>query len=76
MQTGLDRLPIDIPAVVVRIDCRKDLKRRLKDFGLVVGTEICCRYRSPDGGVTALEFRGSVLALRTADIKGVRVEWI
>lgn len=75
MQVGLDKLPIGIPATVLQVGCSKELNRRLRDFGLVPGTEVTTRYRSPDGGVAAVEFRGTVIALRTRDIKGVRVKW-
>ena len=75
MQVGLDCLPQGIPAVVIRVGCKQELRSRLRDFGLVPGTEVVTRYRSPDRGVTALEFRGTVIALRTRDLKGVRVEW-
>ena len=75
MQVRLDRLPCAIPAVVLEISCKPELRERLRDFGLVPGTEVTARYRSPDKGVTALEFRGTVIALRTRDLKGVKVRW-
>ena len=75
MQVRLDRLPCSIPAIVLEISCKQELRERLRDFGLVPGTEVIARYRSPDKGVTALEFRGTVIALRTRDLKGVRVKW-
>ncbi len=75
MQVSLSRLPTDIPAVVVQIGCGKELAARLKDFGLVPGTVVTKRYRSPDGGVSAVEFRGTVIALRTRDLSGVKVQW-
>lgn len=75
MLLSLDRLPLGIPAVVLHIGCRQEVRMRLRDFGLVPGTQVIARYRSPDRGVTALEFRGTVIALRTRDLKGVRVKW-
>lgn len=75
MQVSVDKLPIDVPAVVSQICCGKEFKKRLEDFGLVPGTKITARYRSPDGGVVALEFRGTVIAIRICDLKGVRVKW-
>ena len=59
--------------VVVEVNTDAALKRRLKDFGLVPGISVCCRYRCPWGNLTALELRGSVLALRTRDLKKIRV---
>ena len=49
------------------------LRRRLAEFGLVPGTKVRCRYRSPDGGVTAIGLRGAVLALRTGDLRRITV---
>lgn len=75
MQITLDRLPTNIPALVLEIGCKKELSDRLRDFGLIPGTVVTACYRSPDRGVTALEFRDTVIALRTRDLKGVRVRW-
>lgn len=75
MQITLDRLPVNIPAQVIQIGCKKELTDRLQDFGLIPGTVVTACYRSPDRGVTALEFRDTVIALRTRDLKGVRVKW-
>lgn len=75
MQITLDHLPINIPARVAQIGCKQELCDRLRDFGLVPGTIVTACYRSPDRGVTALEFRDTVIALRTRDLKGVRVIW-
>ena len=75
MHTSLDCLPIGIPAVVQQVSCRQELNLRLKDFGLIPQTVVTIRYRSPDKGVTALELRGTVIAMRTRDLKGVRVRW-
>lgn len=75
MEVSLDRMPTGIPAIVLQVGCRQELRSRLQDFGLVPGTEVIACYRSPDKGVTALEFRGTVIALRTRDLKGVRVKW-
>lgn len=73
METGLDHVRPGAVAVVTRINTDPVLRRRLKAFGLVPGTTVRCRYRCPWGDVTALELRGSVLALRTEDLKKIRV---
>ena len=75
MQVSLDKLPMGVPATVVHMGCPKALEKRLGDFGLIPGTTVIACYRSPGGGVTALECRGTVLAMRTRDLKGVRVQW-
>lgn len=75
MQVTLDQLPVGVPAKVIKIRCHEALQRRLGDFGLIPGTQVIARFRSPDGGVTALECRGTVLAMRSRDLKGVEVRW-
>ena len=74
METGLDVLRPGATGIVIRVDAEPSLKRRLRDFGLVPGTAVCCRYRCPWGHLTALELRGSVLALRTRDLRKIRVK--
>lgn len=69
----LDRLCLGQQGVVEAVDTDAELKSRLQAFGLVPGTCVCCRYRTPDGSVTALEFRGTVIALRTRDVRKIRV---
>ena len=73
METSLDRLRLNRRAVVTEITVNEELARRLRDFGLIPGTQVCCRYRDPSGRVTALELRGAVIALRTRDLKQIRV---
>ena len=70
---ALDLLLPGASGVVVRMDVGEGLALRLRNFGLVPGTRVHCRYRSPDGTVTALELRGTVIAMRTRDLKGIRV---
>lgn len=73
MQTNLNFLRQGKLAVVENVDTEPALRQRLRDFGLVPGTLVCCRYRTPGGSVTAVEFRGSVVALRTRDLEKIRV---
>ena len=73
METSLDRIQPGKQAVIVQMNMEQALKTRLRCFGLVPGTVVCCRYRSPGGKVSALAFRGTVVALRTADLKKIRV---
>ncbi len=74
MEIGLDRLPLGKQGRVTRIDTDIHLKKRLYHFGLIPGTQVSGRYRTPDRSVTALEFRGTVVALRTRDMVNIRVE--
>ena len=74
MEIGLDRLPLGKQGTVTGIDTDMDLKKGLHDFGFVPGTRVSGRYRTPDKSVTALEFRGTVVALRTRDMRSIRVK--
>lgn len=72
MEIGLNQMGLGKLAKVTGVDGA--LKSRLRDFGLVPGTRVCCRYRTPGGKVTAVEFRGTTVALRTRDMQAIRVE--
>lgn len=72
MDITLDSLKTDKMAVVTYIETDEALRKRLRAYGLIPGTVVRCRYRSPDGSVMALELRGSVVALRAKDLKGIR----
>lgn len=73
MEISLDTLPIGQWGTVVSIDAPSALTRRLHVFGMVPGTRVFCRYRTPCRRATALELRGSVIALRTRDMRHIRV---
>lgn len=69
MEQTLERLSLGQAATVTQINTDRHLKNRLQDFGFVTGTIVRCRYYSPGRHIMALELRGSVLALRCADLK-------
>lgn len=73
MQISLSGLGLGKYGIVTHIGTDPLLTERLRAFGMVPGTRVGCRYRSPGGSVTALEFRGSVVALRTRDMKKILV---
>ena len=73
LETSLDCIQPGKRAVIKQMDMEQALQSRLQSFGLVPGTAVCCRYRSPGGQVSALAFRGTVVALRTRDLKKIRV---
>lgn len=75
MRMTLARLPAGVPATVVALSSEKAFTRRLRDFGLIPGTTVSVCYRSPHGGVTALECRGAVIAMRTKDLQGIEVRF-
>lgn len=68
MEFALDQLKPGMNAVVTGFCCSQALQRRLEDFGMVEGTKVSCRYRSPSGDVSALSLRGTTLAVRRTDL--------
>lgn len=73
MLERLDAVCLGCWCSVVEIDADDALKSRLGDFGLVPGTKVRPEYRSPGGHGTVIGFRGTQLALRTRDLKRIRV---
>ena len=73
METRLDLLEPGQQARVELMGVSPDFRERLRDFGLIPGTIVRCRCKSPWRDLTALEFRGAVVALRTRDLAGIRV---
>lgn len=73
MVFSLDRVCFGRWGYVVQIGTSEALAARLRDFGLIPGTKVCRRYCSPGKDVTAIELRGSVLALRTRDLRRILV---
>lgn len=68
MEIRLDTLRPGAEAVITAIDCPPSVRQRLTDFGMVEGTCVTCRYRSPDGSLSALFLRGTTLAVRRTDL--------
>lgn len=73
METSLNCLQPGVWAVVTGVGVQAGTARRLRDFGLVPGTAVCCRYKNPGGSVIALECRGAVFAMRSRDAAKIRV---
>ena len=70
---SLDQVCLGVWACVTEVDTAPQLRLRLRDFGLVPGTRVRRRYCSPGADVTAIELRGSVIALRRSDLLHIRV---
>ena len=73
MERRLDDLRPGDAAVAKAVNTNTHLRRRLQDFGFVPGTLVTCRYLGPGRKVAALEFRGTVLAMRMEDLRDIRV---
>lgn len=75
MESSLNCLQPGCWAVVTDVNTDEKTRSRLRDFGLIPGTRVTCRYKSPGGQVTALGFRGTVIALRTRELRKIRVRY-
>lgn len=73
MQISLNEIQPQETAVITHIHTDSHLRSRLQAFGLVPGTKVLCRYRNPGRSLTALEFRDTVVALRTKDLQKILV---
>lgn len=61
-------------SATVRSVCAPDgMQRRLRDLGLIENTRVVCLGRSPIGDPSAYLIRGTVIALRRCDCRGIRV---
>lgn len=60
-------------AIVERLSAPEDIRRRLRDIGLIQGTSVECVGRSPLGDPAAYAVRGAVMALRRSDADRVEV---
>ncbi len=49
------------------------MRRRLRDIGLIEGTEVLCLNRSPSGDPAAYLIRGAVIALRSEETSKILV---
>lgn len=70
----LDQLRPGEDAVVTALDCRGPERRRLMDLGLLPGAKIEVGLTSPLGDPTAYLVRGSMIALRRVQARGVHID--
>lgn len=60
--------------IVTGLTSEKMMKMRLRDIGLIEGTEVECLGKSPLGDPAAFLIRGAVIALRGEDACHVRIQ--
>lgn len=60
-------------AHVIGLDPHHPLRRRLLELGFVRGAPVSIVRRAPMGDPLELRINGTDLALRAADLKGIRV---
>ena len=69
----LDQLTVGECSTVTDIQSPADMRRRLRDIGLIEGTQIECVGKSPFGDPAAYFLRGTLIALRARDAHLIRV---
>ena len=69
----LDKLEVGKRGRVVDIALPEAMRHRLFDLGFARDTIVECVGRSPMGDPSAYFVRGTVIAIRAADAKGVRL---
>lgn len=69
----LDRLRPGESAHVVGLDPAHPLRRRLLELGFVRGAPVTVVRRAPLGDPLEVRVNGTDLALRAADLQGIRV---
>lgn len=72
--TDLGQLRDGQRGLVTGVDEAGAMGRRLRDMGLVRGTQVECLQHSPFGDPAAYLIRGAVIALRREDSHQVQVE--
>ncbi|MCH5185230.1 MAG: ferrous iron transport protein A [Oscillospiraceae bacterium] len=70
----LNMLPVGQSTNVKKVLSRGDIRRRLRDIGLIEGTKVSCLQISPPGDPTAYLIRGAVIALRCEDSSNIIIE--
>ena len=60
-------------AMVSEVTLAGDMRRRLRELGLLPGAMISCLYVAPAGTPVAYDICGAAVALRSADAEGVQV---
>lgn len=66
-------VPVGSTARLGNILLQESLKNRLIDLGLTAGCPIRCLYAAPCGDPRAYWVRGTVIAIRNCDAKGIEV---
>ncbi|MEF2145323.1 MAG: FeoA family protein [Desulfovibrionaceae bacterium] len=71
---GLRKLKVDQTAVIHSVEAHGDLGRRIREMGLIPGTEIAVTGRAPLRDPVALRLNGFTLSLRNNEADHIQVE--
>ena len=72
----LDEIQIGDVVRVKKLSLEENIKRRLLDIGLIQGGYVQCVFESPFHDPKAYLIRGSIMAIRKEDAKGIEVEYV
>ena len=62
--------------IIISLDNRGMLRRRLQDMGFVKGSRIVCVGKSPFGDPKAYMIKDTVIALRNSDTEKINIKKI
>ena len=71
---GLDKLLKNQSGIVVSLENKGALRRRLQDMGIICGSRIECVGQSPFGNPKAHFVKGTCIALRNDDAAKIKIE--
>ena len=71
--TTLNNLPIGSTGKVISLVSLDKDRRRMLDLGFILGTKVKALFRSPLGDPTAYLVRGTIIAIRDADAKKIKI---
>ena len=74
MKISLRQLEVDQKASIVSVAARGELGRRIRDMGLVPGTEITIIGRAPLKDPVAIRLKGFTMSLRNSEADHIMVE--
>ena len=71
---NLRRMQIDQSGIITAVKVSGELGRRIREMGLVPGTEITIKQRAPLNDPVALRVMGGTLTLRNNEADHIEVE--
>lgn len=71
----LTNLPIGDRGEILKLMARDNQRRRLLDLGLIPGTTVVAKRKSPLGDPIAYLIRGTILALRREETDLVKISY-
>lgn len=70
---NLNELSIGEASYIKKINSCNDVKVRLYDIGLIEGTKVTLKLKSPSKKIKAYEFRNTLIAIRDSDASNILI---